>query len=767
MLMLLTAGLAAYSGARVIALGFGTATWHTLPFGLFYAAFIFFIDRSVLLTVRPTVATRGGQVKVKRRSPSVGIRIFIAVCAALLVGETVLLSFFAQAIEPKVQEIRQDRLGEVLRKWDAGEKIQEDRLIGDLADKAKGLENADGSVKTKTDEVNCQLTGLPDCRGGPGEIYDKKRDELTAAIGAAEKAKTARDTAQTTLTDFRTNRNTERAKFSAQTWDGLRDADDLLIREEGFWRLTVEDNSVKLWRIVLSLLLLGVDLAPLLFKKSLDRTDYSRQERATQWQGEIDEAVDSHQVWENAQARRRLAPDIAKKLARQSENSALVLNKTRLEMDTRVRREEIILEGEQRLRDLRIRYYVPDQRPTPILRPVDDAEVLVVHDPGPPSDPSVREQIVDQPDDPSVHAPDPLDETYPIDGQVPLGEDQSEDWSRTPMPGDDIQGDSHIEGLELNGRWQLVRHWSWANRGGFGDVWLGNDLKGVEAEVVVKLMAVQDRKDAARAAKEIRRLRHSWQREVKVAEKLNGVHAATRHVGRILDHGEFSHGGRSFLFIVSPRYRPGSLANYCALQVQRNLGWCLDIVDEVLGGMSHAARAGIVHHDLKPANIVLDGPSARIIDWGLARFLQRAGSNTTSLVTGSLFYVSPEQAAHSPGWDTPLADLFSIGGLLYFLISDHAPLEAQLEGGANVVLEYWRLLQSGVRPWPLAHFHPDLPVQVAELADRWLAYPREDRVPPGTDPSGALEVAHAELVLVRREVRRYNRMVVGRSSKTV
>ncbi|WP_261562819.1 DUF4407 domain-containing protein, partial [Frankia tisae] len=67
-LMLLTAGLATYAGATVAGMGLHRSTLGALPFGLFYAAVIFFIDRSVLLSTRPyrhglegTVRPRGQQ----------------------------------------------------------------------------------------------------------------------------------------------------------------------------------------------------------------------------------------------------------------------------------------------------------------------------------------------------------------------------------------------------------------------------------------------------------------------------------------------------------------------------------------------------------------------------------------------------------------------------------------------------------------------------------------------------------------------------------
>ncbi|WP_242418763.1 DUF4407 domain-containing protein, partial [Frankia sp. CpI1-P] len=119
--MLLTAGLATYAGATVAGMGLHRSALGALPFGLFYATVIFFLDRSVLLSARPYRYGPDGSVRVGRAGPATVMRIFIAVCAAVLVGETLLLRIFAPSIAPRVTQIRQEDLGRVLRGWDANQ----------------------------------------------------------------------------------------------------------------------------------------------------------------------------------------------------------------------------------------------------------------------------------------------------------------------------------------------------------------------------------------------------------------------------------------------------------------------------------------------------------------------------------------------------------------------------------------------------------------------------------------------------------------------
>jgi hypothetical protein len=362
-LMLLTAALAAYAGASVVAFGFGWSLFAALPYGIFYALFIFFIDRSVLLTVRPfRRATSDAKETVRIGSffPGVGVRVFIAVCAALLVGEALLLRFFASSIAPQVAAIRQEELDAVLVKWDAGQTAGADRLTGDLAAKQRELRAAEDLVRAKTAEVNCQLTGGANCLPGRGAVYQIKIAELREATAAVPGLRRLRDEAQTRLDTFTVSRDARRDRYAAQQWATIGAANDLLIRERGFWRLTRSDHAVKLWRLLLCLLILGIDLAPLLFKRGLDRTGYARRERAALWRDESTEILDAEQVVRNTQAQRGRADGIAEHVARQHEEAVLRRNAERLGLeveeeaaDAALRRAEIRMQRDGTVRDLR------------------------------------------------------------------------------------------------------------------------------------------------------------------------------------------------------------------------------------------------------------------------------------------------------------------------------------------------------------------------------------------------------------------------------
>jgi serine/threonine-protein kinase len=102
----------------------------------------------------------------------------------------------------------------------------------------------------------------------------------------------------------------------------------------------------------------------------------------------------------------------------------------------------------------------------------------------------------------------------------------------------------------------------------------------------------------------------------------------------------------------------------------------LAIVIEVCKGVGYAHRAGLVHCDVKPQNIlVTPDNSIKVTDFGIARALSGQPSEAEDMVWGSPHYFSPEQAAGEP--PTPASDVYSIGIVLFELLTDHLPFTGQ------------------------------------------------------------------------------------------
>lgn len=95
--------------------------------------------------------------------------------------------------------------------------------------------------------------------------------------------------------------------------------------------------------------------------------------------------------------------------------------------------------------------------------------------------------------------------------------------------------------------------------------------------------------------------------------------------------------------------------------------------------VGYAHRRGVLHLDLKPANIVLDeNERPKVVDFGMARLrhLWREASDETDRVSGTPQYMAPEQARGLSTDISPLSDVFSLGAILYRMITGHAPFEA-------------------------------------------------------------------------------------------
>lgn len=139
----------------------------------------------------------------------------------------------------------------------------------------------------------------------------------------------------------------------------------------------------------------------------------------------------------------------------------------------------------------------------------------------------------------------------------------------------------------------------------------------------------------------------------------------------------------------------------------------LDITIQVCNGVGHAHKAGIIHCDVKPQNVLMttDG-RAKVTDFGIARALSESGITESETVWGSPLYFSPEQAAGEP--PTPASDVYSIGVVMYEMLSGTLPFQA--EKPAALALMHMR-----EEPPPLAGRNPQVPPQLEWIVRKVLA----------------------------------------------
>lgn len=144
-----------------------------------------------------------------------------------------------------------------------------------------------------------------------------------------------------------------------------------------------------------------------------------------------------------------------------------------------------------------------------------------------------------------------------------------------------------------------------------------------------------------------------------------------------------------------------------------------EIVGRLAEGLQAIHDAGLVHGDIKPSNIVVDAQGMpRFIDFGLATNagLTGLGSGDTSS------YAAPEKANDSTNIDRRAADIFSLGAVLYFLLSGRPPFKSATKTGTRA------LARKNEHP-PIEEIVPDVPRSLASACRRCMATEPRDRYP--------------------------------------
>ena len=152
------------------------------------------------------------------------------------------------------------------------------------------------------------------------------------------------------------------------------------------------------------------------------------------------------------------------------------------------------------------------------------------------------------------------------------------------------------------------------------------------------------------------------------------------------------------------------------------LDWALYLVSQVVDGLGAVWRAGIVHRDIKPDNILV-GPNgvAKLIDFGLAKsdVLKIAEGNTGPELAGTAAYVAPEQARDAT-WVDLRADVYALGVTFYELLTGRLPFE-----GRNRVQMIFQHLNTA--PTPPAQLNPEVPGLASDLCLWMLAKNPDER----------------------------------------
>ena len=205
------------------------------------------------------------------------------------------------------------------------------------------------------------------------------------------------------------------------------------------------------------------------------------------------------------------------------------------------------------------------------------------------------------------------------------------------------------------GRYEVRRR---LGEGGFGEVYLGHDTQ-LDRQVAIKVMRGESDQPA-----------DAEQRSLREARKL----AQLRHPGIVTVHDAGVHEGQ--VYIVSDYLEGVDLGRWLR---ENRPSWleAARIVAVVADALAHAHARLIVHRDVKPDNIILtSGRMPVLVDFGLALAEDQAGGEEKGLVSGTPFYMSPEQAMGTAHRIDGRTDVYSLGVVLYELLTGRVPFRA-------------------------------------------------------------------------------------------
>jgi serine/threonine protein kinase len=262
--------------------------------------------------------------------------------------------------------------------------------------------------------------------------------------------------------------------------------------------------------------------------------------------------------------------------------------------------------------------------------------------------------------------------------------------------------------------------------GAMGEVYRAVDRKMFDRTVAIKFLSerLTDSEEG--------RLR--FRREVETSARLHHPNIVT-----IYDWGE--HLGRDYFVMEFVDGR--DLQGLLRAGVTWDLEMRLEVAFQVADALEFAHRAGVIHRDIKPGNVMVvlsdSGPRVKLVDFGIAH-VDRSNLTLTQSHPGTYAYMSPEQLRGEKDLDSR-SDLFSLGIVYGELFSGHHPFEAASEAMISS-----RVLRD--EPDRPSRHRADLPPDLEALILRMLAKDAGER------PGSAREVADALRELLRKAVAR-------------
>ena len=271
-------------------------------------------------------------------------------------------------------------------------------------------------------------------------------------------------------------------------------------------------------------------------------------------------------------------------------------------------------------------------------------------------------------------------------------------------------------GEKIAGRYELEEL---VGHGGMSSVYRARDSL-LERNVALKVLHEQYNADDD--------LVERFKREARSVAQLQHPNIVT-----VIDRGEAE--GRQYIVF---EYIDGeNLKELVVRKGRLDVREALEIALEVARGLAFAHAQGIVHRDVKPQNVLLNGDGrAKVTDFGIARSVDVDGMTQTGTVLGTSNYIAPEQASGQPV--DAQTDVYALGVVLYELLSGEVPFP-----GENFVAVAMKHVHEP--PPNLLDVRSDVPLRVAAAVDRALEKDPDQRFPSMDALAAELEACLEEL----------------------
>lgn len=239
-------------------------------------------------------------------------------------------------------------------------------------------------------------------------------------------------------------------------------------------------------------------------------------------------------------------------------------------------------------------------------------------------------------------------------------------------------------------------------QGGMGVVYLAFD-PGLRRQVALKVLRTDNEEQ-----------RERFRREARIA-------ARVQHPNIVAIYAVGEHDGQPYIAMEYIEGEP--LSDGIRRRAPWALGRKLLMAADLCAGLAMAHRAGVIHRDVKPSNLIVTNGSGvlRILDFGIARGADLAATMGLTMqgnIVGTLNYMSPEQIAGQPL--DHRSDIFAVGLVLYELLTYR-----QAFAGDNIATLTYRIVHGAAEP--IDQLEPDLDTQLCRAVARAMARSPDDR----------------------------------------